>query len=77
LAADAFTGTVEAESRNRISQSFETKEMTVVMAEQGANLAVTAKASGATARRYRQIRLSDERGPVKCSEGGPAARNHC
>ena len=46
-AADAFTGTWKlSPAKSKFPKGFETKEMTVVMVEQGANIAVTAKGVG-------------------------------
>ncbi|HEY2844717.1 MAG TPA: hypothetical protein VGJ09_13745 [Bryobacteraceae bacterium] len=74
-AADAFIGTWKlSPAKSKFPKGFETKEMTVVMAEQGANVTVTAKGVGADGKPILvKYNFPTSGGPVKYTEGGPAA----
>jgi hypothetical protein len=75
-AADAFTGTWKlSPAKSKFPKGFETKEMTVVMAEQGANMAVTAKGVGGDGKTISvKYSFPMSGGPVNYTEGGPAFR---
>jgi hypothetical protein len=74
-AADAFSGTWKLNpAKSKFPKGFETKEMTVVMAEQGANMAVTAKGVGTDSKAISvKYSFPMNGGPVHYTEGGPAA----
>ena len=74
-AADAFTGTWKlSPAKSKFPKGFETKEMTVVMTEQGANMAVTAKGVGADGTAISvKYSFPMKGGPVNYTEGAPAS----
>jgi hypothetical protein len=73
-AADAFTGTWKlSPAKSKFPKGFETKEMTVVMVEQGANIAVTAKGVGGDGKPISvKYSFPMNGGPVNYTEGAPA-----
>lgn len=73
-AADAFTGTWKlSPAKSKFPKGFETKEMIVVMAEQGANIAVTAKGVGSDGKPISvKYTFPMKGGPVNYTEGAPA-----
>ena len=73
-AADVFTGTWKLNpAKSKFPKGFETKEMTVVMSEPGANMAVTAKGVGSDGKAISvKYSFPIKGGPVHYTEGGPA-----
>ena len=74
-AADAFTGTWKLNpAKSKFPKGFETKAMTIVMAEQGATMAVTAQGVGADGKSISvKYSFPAKGGPVAYTEGAPPA----
>ena len=75
LAADAFTGTWKLNvAKSKFAPGTEVKELTVVVAEQGANLAVTATGTAGDGKPISvRYTLPVKGGAVSYAEGAPAS----
>jgi hypothetical protein len=75
LAADAFSGTWKLNvAKSKLAAGTEVKELTVVVAEQGDNLAVTVKGTAGDGKPISvQYTLPTKGGPVSYTEGAPAS----
>lgn len=74
LAADAFTGTWKLNvAKSKLAPGTEAKEITVVVAEEGANLVVTVKGTAGDGSPISvKYALPAKGGPVTYTEGAPA-----
>jgi hypothetical protein len=75
LAADAFTGTWKLNvAKSKFAAGTEVKEVNVVVAEQGANLAITVKGTAANGEPISaKYTFPAKGGPVTYTEGAPAS----
>ena len=78
LAADAFTGTWKLNvAKSKFAPGTEVKELTVVVAEQGANLAVTATGTAGDGKPIlSEIHISGKRRSSELRGGRPCFRGH-